>query len=225
MRPGWHTQLITKTMLLAVVAGTNARAADNSNNPRMTIGGVIYTDVKDPMRTGLPGVTVKVHGDKGDYEAVTGGLIGLWKMDVPQGTYVVTPGKPGYLMQHLVAGWCDDQRAITIEVNRKNLAANQSIQFLAVHWPEPNTPIAASPAAGPNTPAAASAPPAAPNMPAASTPAPAPVRGTERTGGGCATARGRQSTAADFFAPYTACFCLLLVTRRVDTRRRRRRRW
>ncbi len=129
-------------MLLTLMVGAATRAADNASNPPITIGGVIYLDVHDPIRTGLQGVAVQVQGDQGHFEAVTAGILGLWKMDVPPGSYTVTPAKSGYSMEHLVRGWCDGQRFITIEVNPKNLAANQSIQFLAVYWPEPNAPTA-----------------------------------------------------------------------------------
>jgi hypothetical protein len=192
-------------MLLVLVAATGARAADNTDSPRITIGGVVYTDVRDPVRTGLSGVTVQVRGDQGVYEAVTGSVIGLWKMDVPLGTYTVTPGKSGYVMEHLVGGWCDGQRAITIEVNPKNRAANQSIQFLAIYWPEPNTPTVAE------TPAEA---------PPASTAAPR----AERTGGGCAAVPGHRGDIGGFFAPYAACVCALWAASHVEAHQRRRRR-
>ncbi len=146
-------QLGAGIMLLTLMVGAATRAADNASNPPITIGGVIYLDVHDPIHTGLQGVAVQVQGDQGHFEAVTAGILGLWKMDVPPGSYTVTPAKSGYSMEHLVRGWCDGQRFITIEVNPKNLAANQSIQFLAVYWPEPNAPTAtAAPAPTPPAP-------------------------------------------------------------------------
>jgi hypothetical protein len=127
-------------------------------------------------------------------------------MDVPPGTYTVTPAKSGYSMEHLVRGWCDGQRSITIEANPKNLAANQSIQFLAVYWPEPNAPTVAA--------APAPAPPAS-----VETPPPQP------TGGGCAAAPGRRGDAGAFFAPYAACVGGLLITSRIRVRKHHRWRW
>jgi hypothetical protein len=106
-------------------------------------------------------------------------------------------------MEHLVRGWCDGQRAITIEANPKNLAANQSIQFLAVYWPEPNAPtVAAAPAPAP--PASVETPP------------------PQRTGGGCAAAPGRRGDAGAFFAPYAACVGGLLITSRIRVRKHHR---
>jgi hypothetical protein len=201
---GSQGQRVIGTVLFVLVAGSGAAAAENANSPTLTIGGVVYTDVRDPVRTGLQGVIVQVQGDKGNFEAVTAGVIGLWKMDVPQGTYTVTPKKAGYQMEHLVRGWCDGQRAITIEVNRKNLPADQSIQFLAVYWPEPNMPkVAEKPVEAP--------------APVPKVPAEAPR--TERTGGGCAAAPERRGDAGAFFAPYVACVAGLLIPGRLRARR------
>ena len=62
-------------LLFTASALHSAKASDKTT---ITIGGVVYTNMRDPVRTGLADVTVKVQGDKGDYEAVTGGIIGLW---------------------------------------------------------------------------------------------------------------------------------------------------
>jgi len=213
-----RTRLIGRTLLFMLVAANGAGAAEKPGMPLITIGGVIYTDVKDPMRTGLPGVTVKVRGAQGEYTAVTGGLIGLWKMDVPLGTYTVTPKKSNYLLQHLVAGWCDDQRWITIEVKRETLAANQSIQFLAIPWPDSEMPPAKP---EPTTEPRLTTEPAATASSAITTSAGAPTRGDRAPGGGCAAARGHRAKARDFFAPYVACVSVLLTTNRLDARKHR----
>ena len=217
-------------MLLTLMVGAATRAADNASNPPITIGGVIYLDVHDPIRTGLQGVAVQVQGDQGHFEAVTAGILGLWKMDVPPGSYTVTPAKSGYSMEHLVRGWCDGQRFITIEVNPKNLAANQSIQFLAVYWPEPNAPTATTQEL------VEGVPPSQRGQDARDTaqPAPAPPALVEtqdfaslreappqRTGGGCAAAPGRRGDAGAFFAPYAACVGGLLITSRIRVRKHR----
>ncbi len=137
MRLGKHMRLTTGAMLIAFVVAASAYGGDAPGNTMITIGGVVYRDTQDPLRSGVAGVAVTVQGDNGVFEATTDGILGLWKMNVPVGMYTVTPSKKDYVIQHLVGMWCDGQQSITIEVNRKNLAANQSIQFLAIDWPEP----------------------------------------------------------------------------------------
>ena len=159
----------------------------------ITIGGVIYRDMYDPLRSGLEGVKVEVRGEDSVFEAVTSGVIGLWKLDVPQGTYHITPRMDGYVIEHIVPGGSDGQRSITIQVTPANMAANQSIQFLAIRS------LDAVPAP------ASKAPPAG------------------SSGGGCAIARERHAKARDFFAPYIACVSILFLTTYRDTRRHRRR--
>jgi hypothetical protein len=129
--------------LVTVILVSGAKKP-GSTEPAITIGGVIFTDMHDPLRSGIEGVTVTLKGERGHFQVQTGGLIGLWKLDVPPGTYLVTPGKPGYIMEHISYGGSDGQRSITIEVNQENLAANQSIQFLAIESPEANIPTAQS---------------------------------------------------------------------------------
>ena len=192
MRLERHMGLNTAATLIAFVVAASAYGGDAPGNSIITIGGVVYTDTQDPLRSGVAGVAVTVQGENGLFEATTAGILGLWKMDVPVGTYTVTPSKKDYVMQHLVGMWCDGERSITIEVNRKNLAANQSIQFLAVSWPEP-TP-----------------------EPQPATPAPR----NEATGGGCAATRGRSGRAGDFFTPYVACLSVLSIRSRIGSRRR-----
>jgi hypothetical protein len=112
----------------------------SSTEPAITVGGVVFTDMHDPLRSGIEAVTVTLKGERGYFEVQTSGLIGLWKLDVPPGTYLVTPRKPGYVMEHISYGGSDGQRSITIEVNPENLAANQSIQFLAIESPGADLP-------------------------------------------------------------------------------------
>jgi hypothetical protein len=214
MQLGRNLGFIGNIILLALGAGAGAQGAAKADNPPLTIGGVVYTDVRDPVRTGLQGVTVQVRGDQGNYEAITGGVIGLWKMDVPQGTYTITCTKSGYALEHLVRGWCDGQHSITIDVNPKNLAANQSIQFLAIFWPQPSAPTTAQ---APRAPA--EAPQTTVEMPQTAVETPKP----QRSGGGCAAAPGRRGDAGAFLAPYAAGVCALWATGSLDARRHRRR--
>jgi len=124
------------TVLLFLAATPIVNGADLSDAAPITIGGVVFTDVRDPIRSGLEGVTVSVKGKNGSFQATTGSVIGLWKVDVPEGTYTVTPRKKDFVIEHLVGMGSDGQRSITIEVDPENMAANQSIRFLAVEWPE-----------------------------------------------------------------------------------------
>jgi len=97
-----------------------------------SIGGAIYTDLTDPIASGEPDVTVTVSGINGTYTGTSSGAMGIWQIDdVPEGTYTVTPSKTDMGFQHLVNGTPDGQSSVTITVNAANMAANQSIQFLA----------------------------------------------------------------------------------------------
>lgn len=100
--------------------------------PAFTIGGAVYTDLGNPLTSGLAGVTVTVTGECGTFEATTAGPGGLWQLaDVPEGSYTVTPNAEGNEFQHVAQGVPDGQTSITIVVSATNEADNQSIQFLA----------------------------------------------------------------------------------------------
>ena len=122
--------------LLVLVMLMTVNAAGGIAESKLTIGGVVFTDTSDPIRSGLEGVTVTVQGQGQTFQADTRGVIGLWKLEVPEGTYTVTPRKSGYVLEHLVGPGSDGQRSIVIEVVPEHLAANQSIRFLAIEWPE-----------------------------------------------------------------------------------------
>lgn len=99
-----------------------------------TIGGAIYKDLKNPMQSGVQGVTVEVAGKNGTFTATTAGFFGIWKInDVPEGVYTITPSMAGKNFEHVVRGKLDGQSSITITVNASNQAANQSILF----WQNP----------------------------------------------------------------------------------------
>lgn len=218
-----HWKIIAGTALISLIAASCLHAAAGSGDKPLTIGGVVYTDLQDPMQSGLAGVTVTIQGDKGAFIATTGGSLGLWKVDVPQGTYTVTPQKKDYVMQHLIGGWCDGESSTRIAVKPANLAAIQSIQFLAIDWPEQTAdsqqaivasePASVAPKSGPQLQQAAPIP--EPEQPQATAPSK-----TGRTGGGCATTRERNGKAIDFFTPYVAGVSILLVQSRRDRYRR-----
>jgi hypothetical protein len=186
-----HWKVIAGTALIALIGAPCVHASAGTGD-KLTIGGVIYTDTQDPIRSGLAGVAVTIQGDKGTFTVTTDGILGLWKVDVPQGTYTVTPRMKDYAMQHLFRGWCDGQASIPLDVKPANLAAIQSIQFLAIYWPDPT-----------------------PEQPAI-----APSAGPSRTGGGCATTGEHPGRACDGLVPYVACVGLLAVRSRVDARKR-----
>jgi len=98
-------------------------------------GGAIYTDPSNPLTTGLDDVTIFINGSNGSFQTVTAsalaGLSGLWRISLPEGTYLVSSQKQGYGFKRISGGVVGDWVPITIEVNQANIAANQSIQFLA----------------------------------------------------------------------------------------------
>ena len=98
-----------------------------------TIGGAIYTDLTNPLTTGLQGVTVAgTGGTTGTFTATTGAGQGLWQIaNVPDGTDTVTPSLTGKGFLHVAQGAANVQTSITITVDQAHRAANQSIQFLA----------------------------------------------------------------------------------------------
>ena len=115
-------------VLAAVVALAIAAPAQSDT---FVIGGAVYSDLANPMTTGLEGVTVTVVGTGGTFSAQTQGTMGLWQInDVPEDTYTVTPLKTGTAFEHVEAGVSDGQPDLTITVNAESQAANQSIQFL-----------------------------------------------------------------------------------------------
>jgi hypothetical protein len=111
------------------VSGT----AMQSQGTGYTIGGAIYTDLADPLRTGLESVTVTVDGDNVNFVTSTRAEQGLWWIDdVPEGTYTVTPALAGYCFEHVLRGLPHGQFSITITVDDRHIPENQSIQFLAL---------------------------------------------------------------------------------------------
>lgn len=112
-------------------------AADPVLGVERKIGGAIYKDVDeaDVLSSGEANVTVTIAGTgdtSGTYTATTSGSQGLWDVNVPEGTYTVTPTpKTGKKVWHMVNGQPDLETSVDITVNEANLAANQSIQFLS----------------------------------------------------------------------------------------------
>ena len=122
----------TKSIRFAVVmASLFIGMASFAYGEAFPVGGAIYTDLASPHTTGLQDVSITVMGDNGVYSAQTQGM-GLWQIDdVPEGIYTVTPSRVDKDFEHVQDGVPDGQSAIVIMVNADNLAANQSISFLA----------------------------------------------------------------------------------------------
>ncbi len=124
-------------LLVLVSAPSLAAAADTDGV--FTIGGAVYTDLADPLTSGLAGVTVRVEGTGGSFEATSSGSQGIWFVTaVPEGTYAVTPELEGWCFLHVVGGEVGPAPPIEIIVDAAHQAENQSIQFLASQHCEPD---------------------------------------------------------------------------------------
>lgn len=118
---------------LALLAGL-VLIAQPAQGVDRTIGGAVYTNLANPLTSGVSGVILTVAGTGatgGTFLAATAGTQGLWEMTVPEGTYLVTPSRNATCFEHITGGESDGQTFATITVNEANLAVNQSIQFLA----------------------------------------------------------------------------------------------
>jgi hypothetical protein len=99
-----------------------------------TIGGAIYTDLNNPLTSGLEDVTVMLTGPGGPFSTTTAGQ-GLWQIgNVPLSSapHTVTPFKEGWTFKHVVNGDPSGQGSVQITVDEANRSYNQSIQFLAL---------------------------------------------------------------------------------------------
>ncbi len=97
-----------------------------------TIGGAVYTDIGDPLTSGLVGVEVCV-ACFGGFSAcdVTEGSWGGWDVSgVPDGSCTVTLNAEGWCFSHVVQGVIGEPAPITITVDEDHLEENLSIQFL-----------------------------------------------------------------------------------------------
>jgi len=76
MQLGRHMRLNIAAMLVTFVVAVSVHAGDAPGNSIITIGGVVYTDTQDPLRSGVAGVAVTVQGENGVFEATTAGILG-----------------------------------------------------------------------------------------------------------------------------------------------------
>lgn len=127
-------------------------------NGTFTIGGAVYSDLGNPLGSGLEGVRIQVTeltaaaltADTDsevlripDPATLTGtaphaqwitasGALGLWQIDgLRPGWYAVTASAPGWVLEHMQAGVGTGSPRVKIVVDAPNQAGNQSIQFLA----------------------------------------------------------------------------------------------
>ena len=95
-----HTRII-RTVLATLVTAAPALAQT------FGIGGAVYTDLENRLGSGLVGVEVTVEGAGGSFTAVTadGFARGIWGVpDVPEGTYTVRAGLPGWTFSRIEPG-------------------------------------------------------------------------------------------------------------------------
>ncbi len=97
-----------------------------------TIGGAVYTDIVEPLTSGLVGVEVCVECF-GGFSAcdVTEGSWGGWDVSgVPAGSCTVTPTLPGWCFSHVEGGEIGIPAPIAIAVDEAHQAQILSLQFL-----------------------------------------------------------------------------------------------
>ncbi len=96
-----------------------------------TIGGAVYTDIAEPLTSGLTGVEVCVECF-GGFSAcdVTEGSWGGWDVSgVPAGFCTVMPHAEGWCFSHVMEGVIGEPAPIRIVVDEDHVRENLSIQF------------------------------------------------------------------------------------------------
>ena len=133
----------------------DAKQADGT----FMIGGAVYTDLDDPLGSGLEGARIRLVPveagpplivpntnagqvpDSREFAAASAqpqwyaisGALGIWQIDdLRPGWYAITASAPGYVLEHTQAGVSTTQNKVRILVGPTTEASNQSIQFLAV---------------------------------------------------------------------------------------------
>lgn len=97
-----------------------------------TVGGAAYTELSEPLTSGLPGVTICV-GCVGGFLGcdVTAGPWGGWDISgVPASSCTVTPLLSGWCFRQVEAGEIGEPAPITITVDENHVGENLSLQFL-----------------------------------------------------------------------------------------------
>lgn len=101
----------------------------------LTIGGVVYRDLENPLLSGVAGVTITVTPLDGTFTAArttTAGPCGLWSVEsVPAGVYRITPSLPGHRFDRVERGVIVGPAPATLKVAwGSSPAACQNLQFL-----------------------------------------------------------------------------------------------
>ncbi len=119
--------------MVAAVLGWLMSAASAVGEEPFTVGGAVYTELGNPLTSGLVGVEVCVDCDGGFIAcAVTADPWGGWQISgVPSDNCTVTPRKEGWCFRHVVSGEIAELPPLTIMVDDLHIAENMSIQFLA----------------------------------------------------------------------------------------------
>ena len=97
-----------------------------------TVGGAVYTDLSEPLTSGMVGVEVCVQC-LGGFSAcdVTEGFWGGWDVSgVPDDSCTVMLNAEGWCFSHVVEGVIGEPAPITIVVDEDHLGENLSLQFL-----------------------------------------------------------------------------------------------
>lgn len=118
---------------VAAVVAWSMSAALAVGGERFTVGGAVYTELGNPLTSGLKGVEVCVDCDGGfNACAITAGAWGGWQIfGVPSDTCTVTPHLDGWCFRHVLGGEIGELAPLTIVVDDLHFAENLSIQFLA----------------------------------------------------------------------------------------------
>ncbi len=98
-----------------------------------TIGGAVYTDLNEPLSSGLLGVTMTLAcKNRPNVTTMTSGGQGLWSFtEVPEGICTVTPSRTGFCFEHVDRGTPGGQASLMITVDSAHQQQNESIQFVA----------------------------------------------------------------------------------------------
>ncbi len=116
---------------VAAVVAWSMSASAAVGEELFTVGGAVYTELGNPLMSGLEGVEVCVDCD-GGFSActITEDSWGGWAIfGVPSDTCTVTPQMDGWCFRHVVSGEIGALPPLTIIVD--DPAENLSIQFLA----------------------------------------------------------------------------------------------
>lgn len=118
---------------MAAIVGWSVSIAAAVGGELFTVGGAVYTDLGNPLTSGLEGVEVCVECDGGFIGcAITAGAWGGWQISgVPANMCMVTPQIEGWCFRHVVSGQIGELPPLTIRVDNLHFAENLSIQFLA----------------------------------------------------------------------------------------------